>query len=340
MNTNVDGPSGSAGKSNSLKLAAAMALLSSALCAVSAFSGFAFTAFVAAAALSFILQRTSYPLAVPVSLILSFGACYLITSSPVAAAQITLYAALGGIFALFSAKHLGFFKAYVTIGLCFAAITALFAVISIKETYGDVIKGAKELYGYYYNTTFEYIKTSLSVEDTALLADNEIRDVLSLATSILPGIAAALAELIGAAVYAICKLFLNIASPRSEKRYPGEYSIPRWAVVFFTVSFILSLLFALISQINPARITALNLAAALCVPVLFDGAFRLARKLKAASFAQRTGGARPKTGLIVTALVISAFFSIIFPFLILIFYSVAGTVKDIIKSVAERKSGN
>ncbi|MBQ7715810.1 MAG: DUF2232 domain-containing protein [Clostridia bacterium] len=338
MNFNAGKAAGSAEKQNNLKLAVFMAFLSCAMCAVSAFSGFAFTSFLAAAALSFILLRTNCPIAALISAAVSFGVCYLITSSPITASQIVLYAATGAVFALFKKKKVGFFKTFAALGLCFALITAFFAALSIRANYGEIVAGAKEIYNNYYNATFEYIKSAISVDDTVLLTDNEIRDVLSLATSILPGIAAAFAELIGAALYAICKVFVNVVSPNSERRYPGEYAIPRWAVVFFTVSFILSLIFSAISKLNPAHVTAMNLAVVLCVPVLFDGAFRLARKLKAAaSFRINSGGSRPKTGFILAALVISAFFSIVFPFIILIVYSVAGTVKDIIKSGAAKK---
>ena len=331
--------SGNNTKSRILLILASIAVLLS-FPSFSAEAELYFPLLVCAAATAFIIDILKSPLFALAASAASFGIAYLISKDVTFAIQCAVVPLIvGALFVLCRRKSLGLFKSSIILGAAAFALSAAFAAFYIVKTYGDLIAGAKTLFSGMYENMTAQMKNYLSSGNAAVtIAENELREMISLIATLLPGIAAALLQITGAATYILSKLYYRIFGNRLS-RITGEYKVPESAIIFFTFSLILSLILSLIKDLRVAHLAAVNLCIALFVPTLIDGGRRVASKFRNPPKAILPDGREVKRPpiFLIALLAISLFFSFIAPFAILAIYSIAGTVKDIVARSVKKK---
>ena len=340
MNDNLKDPSsGNNTKSRILLIFASIAVILS-FASFSAQAALYFPLTVCAAATAFIIDILKSPLFALVAAASAFGVAFLVAKDVPSAVQCAVVPLLvGALFVLCRRKKFGLFKSSIILGSAAFALSAALAAFYIVKTYGSLLDGAKTLFSGMYENAIAQMKNYLSSGNTAVtIAENELRELFSLIATLLPGIAAALLQITGAAAYFITKLYYRIFGRRIE-RIPGEYRVPEGAIIFFTFSLILSLILSLIKGLKVAHLAAVNLCIALSVATLMDGGRRVASKFRNPPKAVLPDGREVKRPpvFLIAILAISLLFSFIAPFAILAIYSVSGTIKDIVARSAKKK---
>jgi len=296
-----------------------------------------FTLIAASAAAAYVYDFLGRPLLAALGAALAFGVSFIIKRDVLTAAHAAaVITVVGLLFVLCRKKSFGLFKSSIILGSAFALVSLAAAAIRLQSVYGNVIEGAKTAASYVYQNALERMKEYAGAENGALsLSDNQIEEYMSFLATLLPGIAAAVVQLSGAFAYFIMKAIYRLSGAGKNKP-KGEYDIPASPVVYFAFSVLLTLVFSLIKQLEFARLAALNLCIALAIPTLVSGIVRLVRKMKdppTVTAPDGTAVRRPPV-LLLSFIVLSAIFNIAMPVLILLIYSVTGTLKDLL---SERK---
>jgi len=338
MNGNIKDPSVNGEGAKSVVVCIALVAVAAVSSAVSALSSLFFTLVIAAAASAYLADVCRSPVFAAFAAACSFLLPYVIANSVLTGAvSLAIVVLFGALFILCRRLSLGFFKSSLILGAALLLITAGVMAISLKEQFGSVIEGAKLAAKEFYGSALENFRNYLSSNGgTISISDNQLEELLSLAVTMLPGIIAAAFELFGAAVYMIFKLFYRILGTKAG-RVEGEYKIPVSAIIFFAFSFLLSMIFSVAEALMIPRLAAVNICIALAPPTLLDGAARLTARIKNPASVTLPDGSslkRPPIFLI-AAIVLSAFMSLLFPIVILLVYSVVGTIKDLIKNKAD-----
>ena len=340
MNDNINGSSyGENPKSKALLLFASIAVVMS-FAAFSANASLYFPLTVCAAATAFVFDILKNPLFGFIAAASAFGVSYLVSkdlSCAVECAAASLL--LGALLAVCRRKSLGLFKSSLILGAATFALSAGLTAIYVVRAYGDLIGGAKTAFNDLYESAVTQMKTYLTAGAADVtVAENELREIFSLLATLLPGLAAALLQLTGAATYFISKLYYRIFGQRIQ-RFEGEYRVPESAVIFFAFSVLIALILSLIKSLRVAYLAALNLCIALAVPALIDGGRRVVSRFRNPTTVVLPDGTvakRPPVFLI-CVLTFSLIFSFVAPLAVLAFYSVIGTLKDIIVRSAKKK---
>ena len=290
---------------------------------------------ISCAAASYLIDKMKSPFTAVASCAVSFGLVWLITNDVSAGAvSASSVFVIGLLFALCKRSRAGFFRTSLVIGTAILAATAISVIIYLQTKYSDVIGGAKEEAALIYNNVIDALNAQIEAYGaTPVIPANVLEEVLSFLARISPGIIAASFEVAGAAAFLVVKLFYRVASKRPDS-YKGEYAVPPTAVIFFAASVLLTMIFSLFSSLEIAEIASINMCLALGVPTLFDGAMRLVDRIKNPPTVTLPDGRevkRPAT-LLIVALAVSFFVSFIVPVFFIAFYSVTGTVKDLIKN--------
>ena len=309
-------------------------------CTLAAKSALLFVALIAAAATSYLAEaRKNYPL-VALTAVISAAGAYLVSGSIITAAvNVASIAIVSAVMILCKRLDAGFFRASVALGIVTAVITAGALAISIASVYGNVVSGAKQMASEIYHTVFENLKLIADNGDgTLLIAENELEALLSTAVTLLPGIAAFIFQVTGGISYMIFKTVYKIFGLRAGRR-EGEYNVPRSAIIFFAFSVVLALVFSMIKSLEVAYLAALNICIALSAPTFFDGVSRIVNGFRHPKIIVMPDGSTMKRlpVFIIAALVLSLLFSILFTGIILLGYSVAGTLKDMVTEASKRK---
>ncbi len=339
MNGNVNGSPAGERKQSVIPASFAMVGITVLFSVISALPFLYFSFIVSSAALSYLCGVLKKPLFAPLAVALSFGAVYLISKDLLGAAQIASAVTVTAVIIIICFRFRpGLFKSSALLGAGAAAATGIFLALQLKAQYGSVAGGAEQIGRAFYESfsaqMSSYFANMSGGEFT--VAENDVKELLSFAATLLPGVVAVLFQLIGAGVYYAAKLFYKIFRKKVEKS-PNEYRIPESVVIFFAFSFILFLIFSPFESMRVAQLAALNLCIALSVPTLFDGVKRFVYKMKHPPEVALPDGRVVKRRPFLTLFAVgaSAMLYPVFPVFIFIAYSVAGTVKEIIRSRKE-----
>ncbi|MBQ7669619.1 MAG: hypothetical protein IJS45_02720 [Clostridia bacterium] len=307
--------------------------------AISAAASLYFTLAVSAAFGAYLAFGSERPIFAACAVVLSFGVIYIISKDVLTAAKLTGAIILAGASLGVCKKFkLNFFKSSFAVGAVSAAVMASLLAVALYSEYGSVAEGVTK-YGEEFRSALTlYLRTSLTDSSgVQLISDNLIEELVSLAIAMIPGIAAAIFEALGAASYMLFKLICRFF--KITVRAANEYKIPRTSVVFFAVSAVLAGIFSIFNATAVAELAALNICFALSLPTLFDGIARLVDRFKNPPVVNLPDGKQIRRSPVLPVVLIagSAIISPIFPIILTLVYSVWGTIKEII---VNSKKGN
>lgn len=308
--------------------------------ALSAVFGTVLAAFAAGCAAVYLASYGNNPILLAVSAAAGFGIIYLKSTDLLLASYGAAALAIAALSVfLFRKLSMRFFKSTVTFGAAALLIGAALILVHVYRTYGDVISGTAKAASDFYASVKSGIKNMLAQGNNALtMSDDDIEGALSFTATILPGLAALFAELLGGAVYLIARFFFSsMGCERTDRKDGKEYAIPSSIPVFLAVSLILSLVFSISPKTEVPWLAAINIFIALAFYTMIDGIIRFIQKIKNPKTVELPDGRvlkRPPF-LMISLLALSALYSIFLTPAIFIIYSVIGTVSDAIK---QRKS--
>lgn len=311
------------------------------LAAISAAASLYFTLAAGAAFGAYLAFCSGRPVFAVLAAALSFGIVFLISKDVLTAAKLTgAMILVGSSFGVCRALKFNFFKSSMTVGAVSLAVMAALIAFALSAEYGGVAEGVTA-YGEEFKSALTlYLKTSLTDSSgVQLLSDNLIGELVSLAIAMVPGIAAAIFEALGAAAYMLFKLICRFFKVKVGAE-ADEYKIPRQAVVFFGVSAILAGIFSIFSATAVVELAAMNICFALAVPTLFDGVARLVKRFKDPPVVTLPDGRQIKRSPVFPVALIagSALISPLFPIILTLAYSVWGNIKEIIVN-SRKKDG-
>ena len=300
--------------------------------AISAAASLYFTLAISAAFGAYLAFASGRPVFAACAVALSFGVIYLISKDVLTAAKLTgAIILVGASLGACRKFKLNFFKSSMTVGAVSLAVMASLLAVALYSEYGSIADGATK-YGEEFKSALTlYLRSYLTDSSgVQLLSDNLIDELVSLAITMIPGVAAVIFEALGAASYMLFKLICRFF--KIKVGTADEYKIPRTSVVFFAVSAVLAGVFSIFSATAVVELAALNICFALSLPTLFDGVARLVDRFKNPPVVTLPDGRQIRRSPVLPVVLIagSAIISPIFPIILTLAYSVWGTIKEII----------
>ena len=314
---------------------AALIVLTASFAALSSFLGMMLPAFAAAASVSYIVRRHGSALGAFAAAASSFGVVFLITRDVLSASQTAAVIVLAGaaMFVL-GKRRAGVFPSSLVLGGIMAAVIAAFFLIAIYKEYGDIIGGtAKYFSDLYAAFKARILELGSSTDQTALISESAIDAAASVLSSVIPGIAAFLIQALGVEAYIVYRVFYRVADRGVREAKRTSRRIPRSIPIFLALSFFISMIFSISEKTELIYLAAVNMVMALSLPTFIDGASRLVERIRRPAVIETPAGPvrrRPPV-LLIVFLVISALMSPLIPAVMVMIYSVVGTIADIVK---------
>ena len=236
---------------------------------------------ISCAAFSYLAYGAKSPIGASLCAVLSFALVFIFTRDFMTASRKTLIIILAGVLIVYLKRRgAGTFASSLALGGVFAATAAVFFLIGIYREYGSIAGGATKYFTEMYaSVKARILELSASGGGSYMISESAIDDAVSAFTSMIPGIAALMIQLIGAEAYLVYRVFYRIAEGAPDASRETK-AIPRAVPVFLAVSFIVSLVFSISEKTELLYISAVNMVISLALPTMFDGIRRLIRRIR------------------------------------------------------------